>query len=233
MSPDVKVVDWSGFAADWPHLWAQGQHVTMIGPTGVGKTTLAIELVKPRGYVIAFGTKPKDDTLEPLIRDGWVRVDKWPPPQGKDRVILWPKIKDPNQILTVQRQRFADAMNGIYKQGMWCVWIDELLYMTQQLKLRAKLQMYYTHARSLKISLLGATQRPAWVPPEAFNQAGHLIIWRTGDERDLVKIGSMNGLSARTVAGIVGELDYREFLHVDLVRQSLTVSEFKPTKGKG
>lgn len=198
----------------------------MIGPTGVGKTTLAIRLVEARdGYVTAFGTKPADETMAKLLKQGWSRIEKWPPPQGKRRVILWPKIKDPEGLELMQRKIFNDALNGIYKQQRWCVWIDELYYMSHILNMRRRLQTYYTHARSLKISLLGATQRPAWVPLEAYSQAGHLIIWRTGYEDDLRKIGSMNGVSHKTITSILQQLDYREFLHVDLVRQQLSVSQ--------
>jgi hypothetical protein len=227
---NVSEIPWSEWIAKWGTVWRQGQHVTLIGPTGVGKTTLATALVIPRGYVIAFGTKPQDDTMSLLMKNGWQRIEKWPPKPGQSRVLLWPKIKDPESIERMQRERFNEALSGIYKQKSWCVWIDELYYMSVQLNLRRRLQTYYTHARSLDISLLGATQRPAWVPLEAYSQAGHLIIWRTGYEDDLRKIGSMNGVSHKVVSGVLAELDYRQFLHVDLIRQKLVVTQMEGVK---
>lgn len=221
----VAQLPWEQFASRWGKIFRQGQHVTLIGPTGVGKTTLSIRLVEPRSYVVAFGTKPQDDTLAKLLKQDWLRIEKWPPPSGKKRVILWPKIKDPDAIESTQRNIFNAALNGIYQQKSWCVWMDELYWMTVNLRLRRKIQTYYTHARSLHISIVGTTQRPAWVPLEAYSQAGHLIIWRTGYEADLKKIGSMNGVDAKVITGILQQLDYREFLHVDLIRQSLTVSQ--------
>lgn len=223
----VQRLPWKEWFDLWCLRWRQGQHATMIGPTGVGKTTLAMELIEPRSYVVAFGTKPKDPTMDELVKRGWTKFQKWPPPQNKQKVVLWPKVKDPRQMANVQRKVFDDALAEIYKQGSWCTWIDELYYMSNMLGMKRQLQMIYTHARSLDISLLGATQRPAWVPLEAYSQAGHLIIWRTGYEDDLRKIGSMNGVSAKTIITVSQQLDYREFLHVDLVRQTLMVSQLE------
>jgi hypothetical protein len=55
-----------------------------------------------------------------------------------------------------------------------------------------------------------------------------LFIWRTGDEADLKRLGSLNGTDARLVADAVKQLPYHSFLHVNLVDGSMAVSQYKP-----
>lgn len=221
---DVQRVAWATWRDAWPAVWRQGQHVTLIGPTGCGKSTLAGELVNARGWVVALGTKPRDATLQRLIdrsrRAGayrWRRVRSWPPPSAEwRRVMLWPEVADPRETRTVQRAIFDRALHDIYNAGSWCVWVDELRYLCDYCGMRDWFTLLYTQARALGISVLGAAQRPAWVPLEAYSQAGHLLVWRTGDERDLARIGSLNGLAGRAIAAVVNDLAEHEFAHINL-----------------
>ena len=59
---------WSTFIARWPTQFRQGQHVTVIGPTGCGKTTLVTELAEARSHVVALGVKHRDDSLSKLTK---------------------------------------------------------------------------------------------------------------------------------------------------------------------
>jgi hypothetical protein len=40
----------------------------------------------------------------------------------------------------------------------------------------------------------------------------------------------MNGVSHKVVSGVLAELDYRQFLHVDLIRQKLVVTQMEGVK---
>src|SRR5437879_453777 len=60
----------------WPELYAylrrnfqQGDHMAIIGPTGTGKTHIALEAAELRTYVLVVACKPKD----PLIADATKR----------------------------------------------------------------------------------------------------------------------------------------------------------------
>lgn len=228
--PDIPSLKWEEFSKKWPHRFKQSQHVTLIGPTGCGKTTLGMELIKPRQWVVALGVKYKDDTLNQLIKkDKWKHIKKWPPPYGANRVVLWPKVDDPRRMMTEHRQVFSDAFADIYKKGGWCVWLDEERYISDHLKMKDILTLMYVTARSNNISIVGTAQRPRWIPLEAYSQAGHLFVWRTGDEADLKRIGSLNGTDAKLVADAVTHLPYHSFLYVNLNDGYMAVSEFKPT----
>lgn len=219
---------WPDFQQQWARSFRQGQHVTVIGPTGCGKTTLVSELQKVRRYVVAFGVKHRDSTMDELIRDhDFVRISDWKKRRKDQRIALWPKVTDISQVESVHRRVFGHALADIYKVGGWTLWLDEMRYLADHLSMRKPLTQMYVLGRSNNISIIGNAQRPSWIPLEAYSQAGHLILFKTGDERDLERIGSLNGANAKEVARTVSELPYRHFLHVDLINRSMTISKLQ------
>lgn len=226
-------MEWEDFQAKWNGLFKQGEHVTIIGPTGSGKTLLAEELIKPRTNVVALGIKPKDESLKRLNRvAGWRKVRDWKMrkrwwQEEPKRVILWPKVSDMERVEEVQRETFRKLLSHIWRKGGWCIWTDELRYMTDIIKLRKHyIQMYIT-SRSNGVSLVSSAQRPSHVPLEAYSQAQHLFLFRTGDERDLVRMGGLNGNNAKQIAMMVADLPKHHFLHVNLNDGSYVQSTLK------
>jgi len=209
----VPRMEWSAFL-DWLS-WRQGEHVTLIGPTGQGKTTLAIELLPVRKWVVMFATKPKDRTLDGLRREGWYVTAEWPAPALERRVILWP----PAAKLDSRRDQvaaFGEALEAIYRTGAWCIYADELAYLTDELRLEPELRMMWQQGRSLGISLVAGFQRPANVPLLAYSQATHLFLWRTNDGRDLKRLQEVSGVvDLRTMLATVQSLDRHEALYVN------------------
>src|SRR3954452_15677764 len=70
--PTIKVpfVPWDEFIDDY-FIWRQGEHVTLIGPTGSGKTTLTNAILDKRAYILFFSTKQRDDTQAKLLTQGF------------------------------------------------------------------------------------------------------------------------------------------------------------------
>lgn len=226
MSPEN--VEWPAFAKQWPSQFRQGQHVTIIGPTGSGKTLLAQELIKPRSHVVATGVKHKDESMSQLTKQRWLRLNKWQDkPRNATRLLLWPKESDITKVQAVHKETFSYLLQDVYKKGSWCIWTDELRYMTDMIGLKKAYQLMYVAGRSNNISLVSAAQRPSHVPLEAYSQAQHLILFRTGDERDLQRAGGLNGNNAKQVSAAVADLPFHHFLHVNLMTGKQTISTLR------
>jgi len=224
---EIPTLTWDDFYAMWRTEYKQSEHVTVIGPTGCGKTTLVTKLIEPRGHVVAFGVKFVDETFAKLVKkDGWARVKgSWKSrPKSAQRVALWPNESDLDKVVEVHNKIFGDALKEIYRQGHWTVWMDELTYLADHVGLKKLIRRLYILARSNRISLVGSAQRPAFIPLEAYNQATHLFLFYTGHETDLLKLGSFNGTSARQVATAVATLPEHYFLHVNAKTRRQVIS---------
>ena len=193
---------WSKFLPAWD--WQQGQHVTMIGPTGSGKTTMIRAILSRRDYVVFAATKPKDSTIDLLESEGFTVVRKWSP--RFDRQVLWPKIERMGD-LSVQRKEIGLMMEDAYQQGGWTVVLDELRYVTDHLRLKQHVQLLLLQGRSLGVSVVSGSQRPRHVPLEAYSQAQHLFLWQTSDRQDLRRIREFSGrIAESTVQGAMSSI---------------------------
>lgn len=211
--PDIDSVSWPDFLRRF--RWRQGEHMTIIGPTGSGKTTLAMELMHRRKYVVILACKPRDSRLAGLLRnDGYRLMREWNPTPLDERVILWPKVERPADELR-QREVFGEALTNIYRSGGWTVFMDEVRYLTEHLKLPRLVNILWLHGRSLDISVVAGTQRPTHIPLLAFDQATHLFLFRDNDDVNLRRLGSLGAASNRTVRETVATLAHHEILYVN------------------
>ena len=195
--------------------WEQGQHVSLIGPTDAGKTTMALHLLDEAHYVTVFATKPRDDTLAALEHVGYRKMKRWKSydPALIPKRLVWPRA---DQLYSARQQRaiFQEAMNNIYPQGGWCIFFDELWFMCKQLKLETEVKTFLTQARSNKISLMLCTQRPANVPLEIYDMAHHLFFWNDNDKRNLDRISGISWLNADVIREIVVQLEDHQVLYI-------------------
>lgn len=210
-------IPWDKFTRPEWFTWKPGEHVGLIGPTGQGKTTLLTHLLPLHRYVIVLATKPEDESMDALIRSGYEKFDHfrgWLNPDDHPRQVIWPDARSIDSE-TEQRAVFGNAMARIYRLGRWTVAIDELWYFTQMLDLGRIIKMYYLQARSLGISLIAGTQRPAWVPREMYTSCTHLFFWRSNDEEDLRSISGIGATSANLIREVVSHLDQYEALYIN------------------
>lgn len=207
--------------------WKQGEHVALIGPTGMGKTTLGLDLLELREYVTVIGTKPKDDTLAKFAKKKrYTVVPTFPSQFDEDhpRLILWPRMKR-FKDMGKQRQAIGHGLQTIFTQGSWAVFADEVSYISNDLKLEPFLKLIWQQGRSLGISLMAGTQRPAWVPVLIYDQSTHLFFWRDNDETNLRRIGGIGHLNAAEIRDTVARLPKYVFLYVNSRTGKMIVSK--------
>jgi hypothetical protein len=212
--PELEHVPWDVFMSE-RFRWAQGEHVSLIGPTGTGKTTLGMSLLSRRRYVAALGTKPRDENLDKLRRLGYRRVMALPERGDPPRVLVWPPYREAADRV-VQRNVLGSALGTAFRAGSWCVFGDEVSYLCRRLKLDDALLDLWEQGRSNRVSLVAATQRPAWVPLALYSAASHLFLWRTNDARDLARIGGLNGVDPVPVRAAVANLPRFHALYVNV-----------------
>lgn len=214
LSTDAPRVPWHDFISTLD--WRQGEHFGLIGPTGQGKTNMLINLLPQRQYVTVIATKPRDDTMDALAVHGYHVMHTWRNLSARKypRRILWPDASSLDSD-EVQKTVFHDAFIRIYRSGGWTIAIDELWYIVNVLNLGKDVKTFLLQGRSLGISLIMATQRPAWVPLEVYDQSTHLMFWRDNDESNLRRISGISYRSAGLLRGIIPDLEAHQVLYVN------------------
>lgn len=224
----IEVVPWDDFR-DSEFRWEQGQHLTAVGPTGFGKSTLVGGLVhhraqtSPRWHTTLIHTKPdtpgarrgapaSDKTISQLAnhRD-WHYLRKWAVPWDARSVILHPKWS-PGSAHT--KAVVQSCLEDVWSRGYMAVVADDVGHLCR-MGMANDLRDYWQLGRAPGISLVSSLQRPAFVPLDCYSQATHVFFWRTNDDRDLKTIGGLNGVSSTTVREAVATLPKYQALYVN------------------
>lgn len=219
--PGFVAMDPKEFADHMKRRWRQGEHVALVGPTGVGKSTMAHLLLPLHRYVLAFDPKGGDDTLAKLKNRGFVRVPTWPPPrkimrqieEDKGARLIVGAVTQTKEDIPRLRQTIARALDDAFDQGGWVVYVDELQVAAdpKMMNLMAPLERMLVSARSKGISVVSSFQRPANVPRAASDQAAWFVTWATRDTDVVARLGEMAGRPRHEMRGImkaIGEVPH-------------------------
>jgi hypothetical protein len=224
----VSRAPWSEVLGYFAREHRLGEHVSVEGPTGSGKSLLSVMLLLERGKrgsrngrptsIVVLCDKPRDRTMQLLTAAGWRRMTDlrdWPPPYGDEQVILWPAYGDPQTVAGRQRAIFEPALREIFLSGGQIVYIDEAEYFSETppdgLGLKGLLNQYWGKSRANELTLFATTQRPVAVPRKMWSEPYWLFIFRPEDEDDLKRVAELSG-SKQLVLDVVPTLDTHEFL---------------------
>jgi hypothetical protein len=180
-----------------------------------------------RNYVVVFGTKPVDPSLDAYVAEGYVRIDHWPPtkkdydkavgwsPPNEARFILWPVIKSREEL-----RAFADAyrkcMDEVFIEGKWCIVVDEGLWMASNkgLGLGDTMGELAYGSASNKVNLYVLCQRLSNVGPIVWTSAEEALVFKSGRTADMRELASLGTYEPKDVQAAVRRLHGHQFLDV-------------------
>ena len=219
-----------------------GQHISLIGPNGVGKTTIGLKLLAqctalwPETIGLALAMKPHrgpeadgrkstgDPTVATLTRSLGGRITRqWPPPWWQTLFqsepafwSVWPKHTENFRAdLFAHRAVFEHAIIQSYNKGNRWIFADEIYSLCAELKLDPELVHVWSKGRSMKCAIIGATQRPAFVPKWMYSSAKHLFLWRDPDSDARKRYAEISGVDPKQVLALTDGLRQHECLYVN------------------
>jgi hypothetical protein len=239
---NIERMDWATFYPMFARAYKvsrdSADHVTILGPTGTGKTTLAMQVAALRKYVVALGTKPKDAPFAGLLNSQGYVIRRssdaaLPSPSITPRVCIWPTHTRNEDADALRHHRvFKSVLSQTYSDGGWHVICEEASHLVD-LGLRNSLRRNLRLGRSNSNGLILCAQRPVFIPKEAISGAQHIFMFGTNDKADLDSLGGMNGMSSKVVREAVAGLGRNfDFLYVDTRTGKLVISNYPLPKRK-
>ena len=217
---DVLAMPWDEFREWFKPRWRQGEHLSILAPTGAGKTTFAGGLLDIRRYVLAADPKGGDETLGALR---WERLTSWPGERDMDRLLEHHERHDPplptrfvmgpvvhtEKQLAQMKSALADSLDGVWRMGGWTYYIDELQVVADRrlLDLSAKVDRLLVSARSKGVSMVYAFQQPKWVTSASLTQPTWMAVGYTRDTDTVTRLAELMGRPKAEIRGALRGLD--------------------------
>lgn len=238
--PPVTVLSRREFLSYFGESYSPGQHVTFLGPTQRGKTTLAQEMlhevISPELPCIMLAGKPpgRDPRMAIAAKTLDLRVvETWPPgPNVKpwhkyNGFLLRPHhtMDDTDKDNAELSRQFGKAMRSAYasKKPVILV-VDEAHLVQNELKLRKELEAPLMRGAPV-VAVWSLIQRGRNVTYLAYNMPEHFLIGFDPDESNRERYAEMGGVDPRYIEQITAELRTYE-VPTTGGKSKVTISEF-------
>jgi hypothetical protein len=224
----LRFVDRDGQRVVLGPAWHPGMHWALVGPTGEGKSTLAVALLRLRSYVLALDPKGEDETLaasgyrrvtrlpgspRPWWKF-WVPADRFPRDIQRDldegrpvRLIVGGGARTDAEDVSLQKL-MREAITYARHAGGWTLYVDEfeLLSSQRMYNMGPLIERMLITARRAKSSIITAFQAAAWVSKHATRQATYCVLFKTRDRAMIKAVAESMGRDWKLLAIVVDQL---------------------------
>lgn len=207
----------------------QGEHVTLIGPTGRGKTELTVKLLDDVRYAIFLGTKRIDTTQDRLRAKGYRTIKDADAlnVEISNKFIIrpdFPRKVSAKELRERHSNTFREALMRAFNQTGWTVAVDEAKYLCHFLGLGDELQLLWLQGRSQGNSVIAGTQRSRFIPLEAYDQATHLFLWTDPDMGNIVRNSELAGFNRERVLEAMPTMTKHDVIYVNTVTADMFIT---------
>lgn len=228
------------FVKTFGRQYASGQHVTMLGPTQRGKTTLGIQLlgqvVSPERKVVALAGKPlgRDATMASAAEKLNLRVVKeWPPESTfRDRkrngYVLRPLGKASDDDEAKLEKEFGKALRQLYQSKKdVIILVDEAALVYEDLKLKKEFEAPLKRGAPV-VAVWSLLQRGRFVTYHVYAAPEHIFIFYDPDETNRQRYSEIGGVDKTWIQFITANLKNKTVANGMTVSQALYIRRSGP-----
>ncbi len=216
MAQRVRVValDWDTFSVWFTQHWLPGEHVSIVTPTGGGKTTLAVGILELRRWVGVLAPKGIDDTLRSLHAQ---HLADWPGDRRMTAMlaqderhgrpshyVFGPNVATYRQDWPKLVGAYQRSLEGMFRMENWTAYVDDLQLLVQ-MGLGTDATQWLISARSRHLSFVSAFQVPKRVLTAALHEPSWIFASQTRDATVVDRTAEVLGRPKAEVRGLLEE----------------------------